>query len=66
MATGVVTTARITHATPASAFAYSADRNWEADSNISPECNGAVDDIALQMLEYEDNRRMQVTLHGCE
>ena len=29
--TGVVTTARLTHATPAATFTHSADRNWERD-----------------------------------
>ena len=31
MSTGIVTTTRATHATPASAYAHSADRNWESD-----------------------------------
>src|SRR3546814_10383658 len=30
-ATGIVSTARITHATPAAAFAPNAQRDWEAD-----------------------------------
>ena len=34
MSTGIVTTTRVTHATPAVAYAYSADRTWEADSDI--------------------------------
>ena len=48
---GVVTTTRITHATPASLYAYSANRNWESDSEDvypNPECN---DDIAKQLVE---------------
>lgn len=32
MSTGIVTTTRVTHATPASAFAHSVDRDWESDS----------------------------------
>ncbi len=35
MATGTVSTARITHATPAANYAHSADRNWEDDSALS-------------------------------
>ena len=35
MSTGIVTTARITHATPACAYAHSANRNWESDGDIS-------------------------------
>ena len=30
LSTGVVTTSRLTHATPASVYAHSADRNWES------------------------------------
>ncbi|MGH8653760.1 MAG: alkaline phosphatase [Gammaproteobacteria bacterium] len=32
--TGVVTTARLTHATPAANYAHTAVRNWESDSEI--------------------------------
>ncbi|CDS39968.1 intestinal type alkaline phosphatase [Echinococcus multilocularis] len=31
MATGIVTTSRVTHASPAGAFAHTASRNWESD-----------------------------------
>lgn len=34
MSTGIVTTARVSHATPASAYAYSADRDWESDKDL--------------------------------
>ena len=33
-ATGVVSTARVTHATPAATYAHTSVRDWEADSNI--------------------------------
>lgn len=32
--TGIVTTTRITHATPAGAYARSANRDWESDSAV--------------------------------
>ena len=32
MSTGIVTTTRVTHATPASAFAHSVDGDWESDA----------------------------------
>ena len=35
MATGIISTARITHATPAAAYAHAADRNWEDDGALS-------------------------------
>ena len=34
LATGVVTTTRVTHATPAATFTHSADRNWENDAEM--------------------------------
>jgi alkaline phosphatase len=33
-ATGIISTARITHATPAATYAHSPERNWEADSEM--------------------------------
>jgi alkaline phosphatase len=36
LSTGVVTTTRLTHATPASVFAHGPDRNWEDDSYLPP------------------------------
>nr|WP_086937758.1 alkaline phosphatase [Thaumasiovibrio occultus] len=53
-ALGVVSTARLTHATPAATYAYSADRNWENNTtltNISVEqgCR----DIAQQFVDYD-------------
>ncbi|MEI6896587.1 MAG: alkaline phosphatase [Psychromonas sp.] len=49
--TGVVSTARITHATPAAAYAHSSDRNYEDDSQLSTEQKlaGCID-IAQQAL----------------
>ncbi|WP_196138730.1 alkaline phosphatase [Aliikangiella sp. G2MR2-5] len=56
LSTGIVTTARITHATPAATYAKSADRNWE---DISDMPQSAVDagckDIAEQLIYFEDN-----------
>jgi alkaline phosphatase len=50
---GVVSTARITHATPAATYAHTAVRDWEANANISSSCptTGRVKDIALQLIE---------------
>ena len=54
--TGVISTARITHATPAATYAKSADRNWEDISDM-PEAAVAAGckDIALQLVEFETN-----------
>ena len=34
MSTGIVTTTRATHATPASSYAAAADREWESDADV--------------------------------
>ena len=41
MSTGIVTTTRVSHATPAVAYASAADRNWEADSDIDAKDDGS-------------------------
>ncbi|WP_289170060.1 alkaline phosphatase, partial [uncultured Pseudoalteromonas sp.] len=54
LATGVISTARITHATPAATYAKSADRNWEDISDM-PETETACEDIASQLVNFEKN-----------
>ncbi len=54
MSTGLVSTARITHATPAATYAKSADRNWE-DNSDKPGNTDACEDIALQLINFEKN-----------
>lgn len=46
---GFVTTARITHATPAAVYAHSADRDWEDDAQIPEGCHQK--DIAAQLYD---------------
>lgn len=54
--TGIVTTARITHATPAATYAKSANRNWEDISDMSDEAIAAgCQDIADQLINFEPN-----------
>ncbi|WCE03236.1 alkaline phosphatase [Pseudoxanthomonas sp. JBR18] len=51
LATGIVTTARLTHATPAATYAHSPERNWESDADLTPEARAAgCQDIAQQLL----------------
>ena len=54
--TGVISTARITHATPAATYAKSADRNWEdiSDMDAADIAAGCVD-IADQLINFEAN-----------
>ncbi|MCW8929598.1 MAG: alkaline phosphatase [Gammaproteobacteria bacterium] len=54
--TGIISTARITHATPAAAYAKSADRNWEDISDMPSEAVGlGCVDIASQLIGFEAN-----------
>lgn len=60
--TGIVTTARVTHASPAGTYAKIANRNWENDHEVrrdgvnSEEC----DDIAEQLVLREPGRNINV------
>jgi alkaline phosphatase len=54
--TGIVTTARVTHATPAATYAKSADRNWEDISDMPDDASTAgCIDIADQLVGFEAN-----------
>lgn len=58
--TGVVSTARITHATPAAAYAKSADRNWEDISDMPTEAvDAGCTDIASQLIAFEENLKQR-------
>ena len=49
---GIVTTTRITHATPAAVYAHTADRDWESDTNIPADQQGqGCKDIAQQLVD---------------
>ena len=51
---GIVTTTRITHATPAAMFAHADNRNWESDNEVPREAKDAgCKSIAQQMVESE-------------
>lgn len=51
-ATGIVTTARLTHATPAAAYAKTSERNWESDDKLTDEAKRhGCKDIATQFVE---------------
>jgi alkaline phosphatase len=65
LATGVVTTTRLTHATPAAVYAHAADRNWERDTNLTEEAkaNGCAD-IARQLIEFAVGDGVDVAMGG--
>jgi alkaline phosphatase len=51
LATGIVSTARLTHATPAATYAHSPNRNWENDTDLPAEAKAAgCVDIAQQLI----------------
>lgn len=65
LSTGVVSTATVTHATPASCYAHSPDRNWECDANLSPAAKQAgFPDIARQLVEFPYGNGLEVALGG--
>jgi alkaline phosphatase len=69
MSTGIISTARITHATPAATYAKSADRNWEDNSDMPIEAtNQGCQDIAAQLVNFEANleQRFNVDVDGIE
>ncbi|OUS30193.1 alkaline phosphatase [Gammaproteobacteria bacterium 45_16_T64] len=67
LSTGVISTARITHATPAATYAKSADRNWEDISDIEGDdgkancdLNNLPEDIASQLVNFEANLERRI------
>ena len=62
MATGVVTTARVTHATPAVNYAHISNRDWEANNSLP--AGATVKDIARQLIEFPFGDGVDVVLGG--
>lgn len=53
MATGVVTTTRVTHATPAATYAHASERQWENDTKLPAVAVAeGCTDIARQLVEF--------------
>jgi alkaline phosphatase len=65
MSTGVVTTTRITHATPAAAYGHGPERNWESDSSMPDAAKAAgCTDFARQLVEPSVGDGIDVALGG--
>src|SRR5262245_20868783 len=65
LSTGVVTTTRVTHATPAACYAHTVERDWEGDVNLSPAARQAhFPDIARQLVEFAHGNGLEVALGG--
>ncbi len=65
LSTGLVTTATVTHATPAACFAHSPSRQWEDDSMMSSAAVASgFPDIARQLIEFDIGDGLEVALGG--
>ena len=62
-ATGIVTDARITHATPGALYAHTQNRDWEADSNLPDDCID-YDDIAKQLINSDVGQKVNIVFGG--
>ncbi|XP_026681117.1 membrane-bound alkaline phosphatase-like [Diaphorina citri] len=64
--TGLVTTTRVTHATPAALYAHTANREWESDKHVLKakldprEC----EDIASQLITRSPGNKLNVIMGG--
>ena len=65
LATGIVTTARVTHATPAATYGHLPDRHWEDDSTLpaTAQTQGCRD-LARQLIEFPFGDGIEVVLGG--
>ena len=64
LSTGVVSTARITHATPASTYAKTANRDIENNSQIKEAADQGCKDIAAQLIDWPVGNGFEVILGG--
>lgn len=65
MSTGVISTARLTHATPAATYAHSGSRDWETDRSLPTTAaeQGCVD-IASQLVGWPNGDGLELALGG--
>lgn len=63
LSTGIVSTARITHATPAATFAETPSRGWEDNTDI-PANVERCKDIAAQLLDWPAGDGFEIVLGG--
>ncbi|MBP7370806.1 MAG: alkaline phosphatase, partial [Arenimonas sp.] len=65
LSTGVVTTTRITHATPAATYAHTPERGWESDADMPAAASAqGCKDIAQQLIDYSTGNGLDVVLGG--
>ncbi|GJL71610.1 MAG: alkaline phosphatase [Nitrosomonas sp.] len=65
LSTGVVSTARLTHATPAATYAHTPERNWEDDNDTpASEIAAGCKDIASQLIDFNFGNGIEVAMGG--
>lgn len=63
--TGVITTTRLSHATPAASYAHVPHRDWESDVDLSEEAHQeGCKDIASQLLDFDYGDGIEVAMGG--
>ncbi len=63
--TGVVTTTRLSHATPAATYAHSPERRWEGDNEMpATALQDGCKDIASQLIDFPYGDGLEVALGG--
>lgn len=64
-ALGIVTTTRVTHATPATIYGSTPERDFESDRWVSPaDANAGCVDMATQLLAFDEEYGIQIALGG--
>ncbi|XP_020799524.1 membrane-bound alkaline phosphatase [Drosophila serrata] len=63
---GLVTTTRVTHASPSGVYAHIAERDWENDAEVATDCgaNSGIQDIAYQLSRGEVGSKLRVIMGG--
>lgn len=65
MSTGVVSTAQLTHATPAATYSHVPARGWESDAQMPDQAKQmGCKDIAAQLIEFENGNGLEVAMGG--
>jgi alkaline phosphatase len=64
LATGIISTARITHATPAATYSETPNRDWESDADLKGGDAGDCKDIARQLVEWPEGDGFEVAMGG--
>ncbi|MCA8892745.1 MAG: alkaline phosphatase [Hyphomonas sp.] len=64
LATGLVTTARLTHATPGAAYSKTPNRDWEAFVGRGGAMAGSCADIATQFIDWSAGDGFEIAMGG--